>query len=169
MTPGQDPHGSVPSVLVRTTSPEQTEALGRALGAHLRAGDVIALRGELGVGKTVLTRGIVAGAGSSDPVASPTFTLIREYRAPHAPVIHVDLYRLDTVDQLLGVGLDDVLATEAIIVIEWAEQARALLPEEYLWVEIRFAEDEGTREVQFVPRGRRPAELLRALPRHPAA
>lgn len=148
---------------VRTASPEQTEALGRALGAHLGAGDVVALSGALGAGKTVLARGIADGAGAGGSVASPTFTLIREYRGRTAPVIHVDLYRLTSRRELLEIGLDEVLEREAILVIEWAEKARALLPEEYLWIEIRFAEDESARDLQFIPYGRRAAEVLRAL------
>lgn len=153
-----------PSYVVRTATPEATEALGRTLGAHLRAGDVVALSGELGAGKTVFTRGIAAGAGADGRVASPTFTLIREYRG-RATLVHVDLYRLDGLRQLLELGLDEVLASEAIVVIEWAEQARPLLPEEYLWVEIRFTGIEATRELEFIPHGRRPSDLVQVLAR----
>lgn len=151
------------SLAVRTSGPEQTEALGRALGAHLGAGDVVALAGELGAGKTVFTRGIADGAGAGGSVASPTFTLIREYRGRAATVIHVDLYRLTSLRDLLDIGLDEVLERDAIIVIEWAEKAQTLLPEECLWIEIRFAEDESTRDLQFIPYGRRAAEVLQAL------
>lgn len=165
MTEGHNRVAASRSLVVRTSSPEETEALGRALGAHLRPGDVVALSGELGAGKTVFTRGIAAGAGAGGHVASPTFTLIREYRGRTATVIHADLYRLDTPRQLQDIGLEEVLEGGPITVIEWAEKARALLPEEYLWVEIRFTEDDSTRELAFIPHGRRAAGLVRHLTR----
>jgi tRNA threonylcarbamoyladenosine biosynthesis protein TsaE len=139
---------------LRTRSAAETEALGRALGAQLRPGDVVALTGELGAGKTVLARGIAAGAEAGGHVASPTFTLVREYRG-RIPVFHADLYRLEAPDQLGDLGLEELLDGEGIVVIEWAEKARALLPAEYLEVEIRFTERDDERLIVLRPRGAR--------------
>ncbi|MDQ7844296.1 MAG: tRNA (adenosine(37)-N6)-threonylcarbamoyltransferase complex ATPase subunit type 1 TsaE [Armatimonadota bacterium] len=139
---------------VRTTSPAETEGLGRCLGALLRAGDVVALSGDLGAGKTVLARGIAEGAGTRGHIASPTFTLIREYHGP-VVVYHADLFRLDEPAQLADVGLEEVLDGAGVTIIEWAEKARALLPAEYLGIEIRFTDQEEVREILLVPYGAR--------------
>ena len=147
-----------------TSSPAETEALGRRLGGWLRAGDVVALSGDLGAGKTVLARGIAAGAGASGYVASPTFTLVREYRGP-TTVYHVDLYRLDRPQQLDDLGLDEILDGAGIVVIEWAEKASLLLPPEHLWVTIRFVDGDEARELQFTPKGARYVEMAERLKR----
>ncbi len=143
---------------MHTSSPAETETLGRRLGALLRPGDVVALSGDLGAGKTVLARGLAAGAGATGYVASPTFTLIREYSGP-ARVYHVDLYRLDRPQQLDDLGLDEILDGSGIVVIEWAEKAVPLLPREHLWVIIRFIDGDQARELEFVPKGARYVEI----------
>lgn len=139
---------------ITTTSARETEALGRRLGALLRSGDVIALSGDLGAGKTALAHGIAEGVGASGYVASPTFTLVREYSGP-VPIYHVDLYRLDTPQQIEDIGLDEMLERPGIVVIEWAEKADRWLPKEHLWVTIRFMDDGDTRQIAFVPNGAR--------------
>lgn len=139
---------------ITTTSARETEALGRRLGALLRSGDVIALSGDLGAGKTALAHGIAGGVGASGYVASPTFTLVREYSGP-VPIYHVDLYRLDTPQQIEDIGLDEMLERPGIVVIEWAEKADGWLPKEHLWVTIRFMDDGDTRQIAFVPNGAR--------------
>lgn len=147
---------------LRTRSAAETEALGRRLGASLAPGDVVALSGELGAGKTVLARGLAEGAGAGGRVASPTFTLIREYRGRHT-VYHADLYRLDAPGQLGEIGLDEIIDGDGIAVIEWAEKAVHLLPAEYLWVEIRFTERDDERTIALRPRGARYEAAVRAL------
>ncbi|MDQ7820674.1 MAG: tRNA (adenosine(37)-N6)-threonylcarbamoyltransferase complex ATPase subunit type 1 TsaE [Armatimonadota bacterium] len=142
-----------------TRSAEETEAVGRRLGARLQPGDVVALSGDLGAGKTVLARGIALGAGASGYIASPTFTLVREYRGA-VPVFHVDLYRLDRPEQLDDLGLDDILAGGGIVVIEWAERARHLLPADHLWVTVAFADGEQERVLEVTPRGSRFARVV---------
>ena len=114
----------------RTASPEATEALGRALAARLRPGDVVALHGDLGAGKTALVRGIAAGLGA-DPgaVASPTFTIAHAYAAPGLTVHHLDLYRLTSPEAVREIGGDDYFDPErAVTLVEWPERAGPLLP-----------------------------------------
>lgn len=159
------------SYVVLTDASEQTESLGRRLGQLLRSGDVIALSGDLGAGKTVLTRGIAQGARAAGYFASPTFTLVREYPGP-VPISHVDLYRLEAPRQIEDIGFDEILERAGVVVIEWAEKIRNMLPAEYLWVEIRFTDRETEREIAFTPRGSRYASIAQAVvkedahPRH---
>lgn len=138
--------------------------MGRRLGALLRARDVVALSGDLGAGKTILARGIAAGVGATGYIASPTFTLIREYRGP-LTVYHVDLYRIERPAQLDDLGLDEILDSEGVIVIEWAEKAGALLPAAHLWIELRFGDGDEVRTVGIKPRGTRYVELVGQLHR----
>jgi tRNA threonylcarbamoyladenosine biosynthesis protein TsaE len=130
-------------VRVTTASPSATEAFGRRLGARLRAGDVVALVGPLGAGKTVLARGIVEGAGARGGVASPSFVIVREYSGP-VRVYHADLYRLEGAAEVAELGLDE-LAAEGILIVEWADRAGALLPGPAITVVCDFAEGETAR------------------------
>lgn len=106
-----------------THSPEETIAFGRKLAAELLPG-IVLLRGDLGAGKTTLVKGIAEGYGAAraEDVTSPTFTLIHEYRSPRAILYHVDLYRVDTERELETLGLDDLLAPNSILLIEWGEK-----------------------------------------------
>ena len=149
---------------LQTAAADETEGLGRRLGALLRAGDVVALSGDLGAGKTVMVRGIAAGAGSTARVASPTFTLIREYPG-RVPLFHADLYRIDDPSQLGDLGLEELFDRPAVMVVEWAERAGTLLPPEHLWISIAFGAGADDREITFVARGRRYEEILARLTR----
>lgn len=150
------------SLTVRTTSADETEALGRILGPLLGPGDVVGLSGELGTGKTVLVRGIASGTGSAAHVASPTFTLIREYAGP-LPLFHADLYRIDTPAQLVDLGLDELFDREGIVVIEWAERAGPWLPPEHLWISITFGPGPDDRDLLFTARGSRYEDIVARL------
>jgi len=119
--------------VVTTHSPEVTEALGVRLGARLRAGDVVALVGPLGSGKTVLARGIALGAGATGYIASPSFVLIREYDGP-IRIYHIDLYRLERREEIAYLGLEDVIGGDGIAVVEWADRAPWLLQADHLFV-----------------------------------
>ena len=103
-------------------SPEQTERLGEKIAALLRAGDVIACRGDLAAGKTALTRGIAAGLGVTEPVTSPTYTIVNEYPEGRLPLFHFDMYRLSSADELFDIGWEDYLARGGVCVVEWAER-----------------------------------------------
>ena len=107
-----------------TQSPEETIALGRTLAPMITPLKIVVLRGDLGAGKTTLVKGIAEGfhAASEEDVTSPTFTLIHEYRGPHTTVYHIDLYRVDTPRQLETLGIDDLIADNSILLIEWGEK-----------------------------------------------
>ena len=113
----------------KTTSPEQTERFGREFAKSLCAGDVIALTGDLGAGKTCLTRGIADGLGSSAHVSSPTFTIVNEYDGGRLMLFHFDTYRLSGPDDFLMSGLDEYFYRGGVCVIEWSDIIEDLLPE----------------------------------------
>ncbi len=120
-----------------TASEEETRSLGRKLADILPECGTVLLRGALGAGKTTLAQGIIEGRGlaRADDIASPTFTLIHEYGDP-VRVYHVDLYRLDTAEQVRHIGLEDILDRHALVLVEWGERFLEVLPEAY--VEIRL-------------------------------
>ena len=104
-----------------THSPEQTEALGEALGKVLSPGAVVAYTGDLGAGKTAFTRGLAKGLGASEPVTSPTYTLVNEYLSGRMPLFHFDMYRLGSSDELFDIGWEDYLARGGVCAVEWSE------------------------------------------------
>ena len=122
-------------------SPEQTVRFGARLGELLRPGDVISLSGELGAGKTTFISGLSRGWGSSDQVTSPTFVLVNEYRRPDGLRLwHLDCYRLTSGSEALALGLDDLLAAEGLVVIEWPEHIAGVLPAERLKLHLGWVE-----------------------------
>lgn len=126
---------------VTTTSPEQTAAAGATLGSTLGAGDVVALYGELGSGKTCFIQGLVRGVGVTTPATSPTFVLINEYRG-HLPVHHVDAYRTGSLSELMELGLLDLMGGDGVTLIEWADRAEPLLPPRAVRVRLEGVGDE---------------------------
>ena len=134
----------MPTTILRT--PEETIEFGRALAGSLDAGDVLGISGELGAGKTHFVKGLVAGMGAECAVTSPTFTLIHEYLGGRLPVFHADWYRIEDEQELMKIGIDDYLAEDGIVVVEWADKFREALPPRTRWLEFRFRED-GAREV----------------------
>jgi tRNA threonylcarbamoyladenosine biosynthesis protein TsaE len=115
------------------TTAEATQKWGHNLASQLRAGDVIALCGHLGAGKTQATKGIVAGLGSMIDATSPTFTLVHEYLDGKLPVFHFDFYRMDEPAQVFTVGWDDFLDESGVIIVEWADLFPDLLPPQTRW------------------------------------
>lgn len=114
---------------IRTHSPGETIAFGRSLAQLLAPPKLVLLRGDLGAGKTTLVKGIAAalGAAQEENVTSPTFTLVHEYRGPHATLYHIDLYRIDTERELETLALDDLRSEDSILLIEWGEKFPRLL------------------------------------------
>lgn len=155
-----------------SASPAETERMGEVLGALLEAGDVVALSGELGSGKTALVRGIAAGYGCArGDVRSPSFTLVNEYegRGPGPPgtsgcaqrrMAHVDLYRIRSEDELPGIGWDAYVHSRHVVAVEWAERALRWLPRDHLrvWLET-LAPDR--RRVRVQATGPRSVQLAR--------
>jgi tRNA threonylcarbamoyladenosine biosynthesis protein TsaE len=137
---------------VCSRSAEETRALGGRLASVLRPGDVVVLTGDLGSGKTVLAQGIAAGLGVSEPVVSPTFTIVREYEGD-VPLQHLDVYRLDHLQEVIDLGLDELLDGHAVTVVEWGEAVSALLPADRLEVSLMLLPpeeaDDDTRVVEL--------------------
>jgi tRNA threonylcarbamoyladenosine biosynthesis protein TsaE len=129
---------------------------GEQIGKALREGDVVCLRGPLGAGKTTLAQGIAAGLGVTEPVSSPTFTLVQEY-AGRVPVYHLDVYRLRSLDELWDLSFDDLRSAAGVMLIEWPERIAPALPEERLEIALSLAGD--ARDVTLQGHGERGTEL----------
>jgi tRNA threonylcarbamoyladenosine biosynthesis protein TsaE len=121
---------------VRSAGPNATRAIARVVAGHLVPGDVVALAGELGAGKTCFVQGAADGLGVAAPVTSPTFVLVRQYTG-RVPVVHCDVYRLDRLGDVLELG-DEVLAPDVVTFVEWGDAIAALLPPDRLEVELRL-------------------------------
>lgn len=117
-----------------THSADQTEAAAMEIAPLLRSGDLLAYRGGMGAGKTTFTRGLAKGLGLKDPVSSPTFALVHEYRDGETPLYHFDLYRISGFDDLYSTGFYDYLDRGGILAVEWSEQAEGFLPEPHITV-----------------------------------
>ena len=131
----------MPAVSRRSSSPEETAALGEALGRTLGPGDVVALYGELGSGKTCLVQGLVRGLGVTSAATSPTFVLINEYRG-RLPVHHVDAYRTGSLTELMDLGLLELFDGDGVTLVEWADKLRPLLPARTIEVNVSGVGDE---------------------------
>lgn len=128
-------------------SPAETLAFGARLGEAARCGEIFALRGDLGAGKTQLVKGLAAGLGcGTEAVTSPTFTLIHEYAGGRITLFHFDFYRLESGAETLRLGLDDYLGAEGVLAIEWADKFPELLPVGTRWFDFRIGPGE-TREI----------------------
>ena len=127
--------------IFRTESPEETQLLGEQLGKTLKQGDVIALIGDLGTGKTCLTQGIARGVGTAqdEVVSSPSYILINEYNG-EVPIYHIDLYRLENSEEIAELGLSEYMEGDGICIIEWAERMADALPDTCIRVHITLAD-----------------------------
>lgn len=133
---------------IQTNTADETRAVGRGLSPLLRPGDAVALTGQLGAGKTTFVQGLAAGLGFDGQVVSPTFTLVREYRG-RLPIQHVDVYRLERVQDVLDLGLDEATAEGAVVLVEWGDVVAGLLPPEHLVVTLTLAADDEARTIVF--------------------
>lgn len=144
-----------------TDSPEETQRLGTRIGELARAGDVFLLVGELGTGKTCLTQGIAWGLGIKEYTLSPSFVIMRELYG-RLPLYHIDLFRLDNIEEIADLGLDDYLYGRGVCVVEWAEKGLSILPVEHLLVELAYLSDT-ERSFDMKPSSQRYRELLKQL------
>jgi len=142
-------------------SPEQTQHLGKHLGKLVQAGDVLCLIGNLGSGKTCLTQGIAWGLGIKEYAFSPSFVIVRECQG-RFPLYHIDFYRLEQLDEIVGLGLEEYFYGNGICVIEWAEKGMEVLPEEKLVIRLNYiAETE--RSFSIEAEGERHQKLIEEL------
>ena len=137
---------------MRTHSPAETRALGNQLSRLLQPGDVLCLWGDLGAGKSELTRGIAEGLGVSGPVTSPSFTIMNVYSDGRAPLYHFDWYRLESSEELYEMGMDEYLGGDGVAVVEWPGVCPDAMPETRLDVTLTPL-DETDREITLTPRG----------------
>ena len=148
---------------LKTKSPAETKALGEKIGKKLQGGEVIALTGELGAGKTCLTQGLALGLGINprEYVTSPSFTLINEYQG-RLPLYHIDLFRLKGRGEVEELGCEEYFCGEGVTVIEWAEKVEDLLPEEYLSIKL-IPLGENQRQISLNPLGQHYREILKGI------
>jgi tRNA threonylcarbamoyladenosine biosynthesis protein TsaE len=132
-----------------TRSTDETLELARAVGELLRPGDVVSLVGDLGAGKTVFARGVARALGVTELVVSPTFTIVREYEG-RVPLVHVDVYRIDAVQELHDLGFEEVVRDDAVTLVEWGDKVDGLLPGDRLDVRLApgAADDERVVEIE---------------------
>jgi len=131
-----------------THSPEETILIAEKIAEKLRAGDIIAYKGNLGAGKTTFTRGIAKGLGLGDIVTSPTFSLVNEYRGENLTLYHFDMYRIENSDDLESTGYYDYPLEESIFAIEWSENIADVLPENTIYIDIKYS-GENMREINI--------------------
>ena len=123
-------------MVIDTWGPEETRAFGKKMGQEARPGQVICLNGDLGVGKTVFTQGVAAGLGITEPISSPTFTIIQEYETGRLPLYHFDVYRIGDIEEMEEIGYDDYFFGKGICLIEWANLIEEILPENLIQITI---------------------------------
>ena len=130
---------------VTVKNEEETRSFGLSLGRQARAGQILALSGDLGTGKTALTRYIAEGLGVRETISSPTFTVIKEYESGRLPLYHFDVYRLSDPDELFNIGAYEYFDGEGLCVIEWADLIEDELPPETEYIFIEYGQQEGER------------------------
>jgi tRNA threonylcarbamoyladenosine biosynthesis protein TsaE len=129
-----------------TTTPEETVRVGQELGERLAPNTVIALRGDLGAGKTTLVKGIARGLGIEEEITSPTFVIISEYSG-RLPLFHMDLYRISGIDEFVDLGAEELFFSGGITVIEWSERIRSILPPDCIRITLAFDSDPSKRVI----------------------
>ncbi|MCI0789358.1 MAG: tRNA (adenosine(37)-N6)-threonylcarbamoyltransferase complex ATPase subunit type 1 TsaE [Chloroflexi bacterium] len=137
-------------LLIHSTGAGSTQDLGRTIGEQASAGDVFLLTGQLGAGKTCLTQGIAMGLGVAGYVRSPTFVLMTRHQG-RLTLHHIDLYRMGSPAEAWDLGLDEQLFGEGVCVIEWADRAAEIFPEDCLWIDLDYGQDPETRNISLEP------------------
>ena len=142
-------------MIIETHDPEETFEVGRKIGMNAKPGQIYTLKGDLGVGKTVFTQGVAAGLGITEPVNSPTFTIIQEYEDGRLPFYHFDVYRIGDLEEMEEIGYDDYFFGQGICLIEWAELIEEILPEKRIEVTIEKDLEKGFeyRKITIEERG----------------
>jgi tRNA threonylcarbamoyladenosine biosynthesis protein TsaE len=135
-----------------TESVEETSRIGEQLGRLLSKGNIVCLSGDLGAGKTAFTQGIAKGMGVKDYVTSPTYTIINEYEG-RLPLYHFDVYRLNDVSEMYELGYEEYFFGDGVVVLEWADIVRDIIPGERLWITILNTKGDNSREIIMEPTG----------------
>jgi tRNA threonylcarbamoyladenosine biosynthesis protein TsaE len=150
-------------IVAATKSVEQTRDLGATLAELARPGDLVLLAGDLGAGKTAFAQGFGRGLGVPGPITSPTFTLAREYEGGRLRLHHLDVYRLEQLEEVLDVGLPELLDDDAVTLIEWGDTITRALPRDYLEVRITFGDGDEDRMFELTPFGSSWQARMRAV------
>ena len=124
---------------------EETKKFGEKLCEKLTAGSIVALTGDLGTGKTTLTKAIAAGLGVTDMITSPTFNIVKQYDSGRLPLYHFDVYRIGDVDEMYEIGYEEYFFGDGVCVIEWADLIEEIIPDDAVRIEIEYGEKEGER------------------------
>lgn len=151
-------------MLIKTYSEEETKKIGKVIGKHLQRGDILCLEGDLGVGKTVFSKGIAEGLEIFEPITSPTFTIVNEYEG-RLPLYHFDVYRIEELYEMDEIGYEHYFFGEGACLIEWASVVEELIPEEAIWITISKDLEQGFdfREIRIEGYGIRFDELKAVL------
>lgn len=136
---------------------EETTELGFSIGKLLNSGDIVCLTGDLGTGKTHITKGIAKGLGINDHITSPTFTIVNEYDSGRLKLYHFDVYRVSDPDEIYAIGFDDYIFSNGVSIIEWANYIEEILPSDYLHILIEkdLSNGEEYRKITITPYGER--------------
>lgn len=147
---------------IKLTNLEETESFGIRLGELLKSGDILCLNGDLGAGKTTMTKSIGLGLGVNEYITSPTFALINQYRG-RIPVYHFDVYRLENVDELYDLGFDEYFYGDGVCIIEWAERIERMIPKERIVINIKKGNTENERILHIEGLGKRYEDIIKEL------
>lgn len=136
-------------MIFEVNSIEETKAIGYNLGKALNSGDIICLTGDLGTGKTHITKGIAEGLEINEPITSPTFTIVNEYHSGRLTLFHFDVYRVNDPDEIYAIGFDDYIFSDGVSIIEWANYIEEILPKDYIhiFIEKNLSKDENYRKI----------------------
>ncbi len=142
-------------MIIETYSSDETKAIGTQIARDSSPGDIIGLVGDLGVGKTIFSKGFAEGLGIQEPITSPTFTIINEYNTASLPFYHFDVYRISHVDEMDEIGYEDYFFDKGICLIEWANRIKEIIPNSALWVMIDKDLEKGLdyRRIEIIKRG----------------
>ena len=138
-------------MIIETKTPQETFEVGKKIGENAKPGQIYTLTGDLGVGKTVFTQGVAAGLGITEPICSPTFTIIQEYESGRLPLYHFDVYRVGDPEEMEYIGCDEYFFGEGVCLIEWAELIEEMIPENAVWIKIEKNLEKGIdyRKITF--------------------